>query len=132
MMQILATMIMVSDVYAFPSVPAGNFMITVSRPGFKKFEGKIVLRVGQEAIVNITLEPATTQVTVEVQAVTPVIEAGGATISDVKESERIKTLPLNGREITSLFTLTAGVSRTGGTQVNGLQAGSVMFLGDGV
>ncbi len=121
-----------SGLYAFPSLPAGNYIMTVERSGFKKYEGKLVLRVGQEATVNIGLEPATSQITVEVQAVTPVIESTGATISDTKESERIKTLPLNGREITSLFTLTPGVSRTGGTQINGLQAGSVMFLGDGI
>ncbi len=118
--------------YTFPSVPAGNYKIAVERAGFKKFEGSVVLRVGQEATINISLEPASSQVTVEVQAVTPVIETTGATLSDTKESERIKALPLNGREVTSLFTLTPGVSRTGGTQINGLQMGSVMFLGDGV
>jgi hypothetical protein len=121
-----------SGLYTFPSLPPGNYIITVERPGFKKYGGSIILRVGQEAVVNLSLEPASSQITVEVQAVTPVIETSGATIADVKESERIKTLPLNGREITSLFTLTAGVSRTGGTQVNGLQVGSVMFLGDGI
>ncbi len=121
-----------SGLYSFPSVAAGNYLMTVERAGFKRFEGKIVLRVGQEAIVNIVLEVASSQVTVEVQAVTPVIETSGSTLSDVKESERIKTLPLNGREITTLFTLTAGVTRTNGTQINGVQPGSVMFLGDGV
>jgi hypothetical protein len=69
---------------------------------------------------------------VEVKDETPVIETSTGTISASIESDQIRRLPLNGREITSLFGLTAGVTRTGGTQVNGLQTGSVMFLGDGV
>ncbi len=121
-----------AGLYSFPSIAAGNYVIQVERQGFKKFEGKMVLRVGQEASVNIGLEAAGGAVTVEVKDETPVVETSSATLSDIKESERIRTLPLNGREITALFSLTPGVTRTGGTQVNGLQTGSVMFLGDGV
>jgi hypothetical protein len=121
-----------AGLYTLPSVAAGNYKMTVERSGFKKFEGTVVLRVGQEASINITLEAAGSAITLDVKDETPVIETSSATLSDTKEMERIKTLPLNGREITSLFTLTAGVTRTNGTQVNGMQAGSVMFLGDGV
>ncbi|HVN79312.1 MAG TPA: TonB-dependent receptor [Terriglobia bacterium] len=121
-----------TGLYVFPSVPAGNYLITVEHSGFKKFEGKLVLRVGQEAVVDVNLVVATESVTVEVKDETPVIETSSGTIASNLESERIRTLPLNGREITTLFTLTAGVTRTNGTQVNGVQAGSVMFLGDGI
>jgi hypothetical protein len=121
-----------AGLYTFPSIPAGNYVIQVDRQGFKKFEGKLVLRVGQEATVDISLEAAGTAVTVEVVESTPVIETSSATLSDVKESDRIRTLPLNGRNIASLFSLTAGVSRTSGTQINGLQVGSIQFLADGV
>jgi len=121
-----------AGLYVFPSLAAGNYLITVEAKGFQKFEGKVVLRVGQQATVDIGLVVGAAGVTVEVKDETPVVEAGNATISDTKESERIKTLPLNGREITSLFSLTPGVTRTGGTQINGLQMGSVMFLGDGI
>ncbi len=121
-----------TGLYTFASVSAGNYLIALEHSGFKKFEGKLVLRVGQEATVNIDLVVATESVTVEVKDETPVIETSSGTLSSSIESERIRTLPLNGREITSLFTLTAGVTRTNGTQVNGLQTGSVMFLGDGI
>jgi hypothetical protein len=104
----------------------------VERQGFQKLSAAVVLRVGQEATVNLSLTPGGSTITVEVKDETPVIETSNATLSDIKESDRIRTLPLNGREITSLFSLTAGVTRNGGTQVNGLQTGSVMFLGDGV
>ena len=121
-----------AGLYVFPSIAAGNYLIMVEHAGFNKFEGKLVLRVGQQATVDINLVVGAASVTVEVRDETPVVETGSATLSDTKEWERIKTLPLNGREITSLFTLTPGVTRTGGTQINGLQTGSVMFLGDGI
>ncbi len=121
-----------TGLYAIPSLPAGNYSLIVEHAGFQKYESKLVLRVGQQLAVEIGLKLAAETTVVEVTDRTPVIEAASGTISDVKESERIKTLPLNGREITSLFALTPGVTRNGGTQVNGLQTGSVMFLGDGV
>ena len=47
-----------AGLYTLPSLSAGNYKMTVERSGFKKFEGTVVLRVGQEASVNITLEAA--------------------------------------------------------------------------
>ena len=121
-----------TGLYSIPSLPAGNYSLVVEHAGFQKYESKLVLRVGQQLTVEIGLKLAAETTVVEVTDITPAIETASGTISDVKESERIKTLPLNGREITSLFALTPGVTRNGGTQVNGLQTGSVMFLGDGV
>ena len=121
-----------AGLYALSSVPAGSYSLTVEHAGFQKYETKLVVRVGQHLDFEVGLKLATESTVVEVRDSTPVIETASGTLADVKESERIKTLPLNGREITSLFGLTPGVTRNGGTQVNGLQTGSVMFLGDGV
>jgi len=119
--------------YAFPSVPAGNYTVTAELTGFAKFEGKLVLRVGQEVTVDIRLAVGTQAVEVTVADSTPVVETSTSTLYDIKESARIETLPLNGRSIATLFALTPGVSREAGTtQVNGLQQGNVQFLADGV
>jgi hypothetical protein len=119
--------------YAFPSVPAGNYSVIAEMAGFTKFEGKLVLRVGQEATVDIRLTVGSQAVEVTVADSTPVVETSTSTLYDIKESERIETLPLNGRSIATLFALTPGVSREAGTtQVNGLQQGNVQFLADGV
>ncbi len=126
--------------YAFPSVPAGNYTLTAEMHGFSKFEGNLVLRVGQEAAIDIRLKVGEAAFEVTVVDSTPVVETSSSTLYDVKESERIETLPLNGRSIATLFALTPGVNRESGTstrepgttQVNGLQQGSVQFLADGV
>ncbi len=119
--------------YAFPSVPAGNYTVTAEMTGFAKFEGKLVLRVGQEVTLDIRIAVGTQAVEVTVADSTPVVETSTSTLYDIKESARIETLPLNGRSIATLFALTPGVNREAGTtQINGLQQGNVQFLADGV
>jgi hypothetical protein len=130
--QIRTTVSTDTGLYSFPSIPAGDYLISAENAGFQKYEAKLVVRVGQELTVDISLAVGATPVVVEVKDTTPAIETGSATLSDVKESRRIETLPLNGRNIATLFTLTPGVTSQGGTQVNGLQQGNVQFLADGV
>ena len=69
--------------------------------------------------------------TVEVKDETPVIETSSATLSDTKEMERIKPYP-SMAEKSPAFSPLRRASRERGTQINGMQTGSVMFLGDGV
>ncbi|HEY2933437.1 MAG TPA: TonB-dependent receptor [Acidobacteriota bacterium] len=121
-----------AGLYSFPSTPAANYVITVEHGGFEKYEGKLVLRVGQQLDVDIALKVAGQATQIVVQDTTPAVETASGTLSDVKESARIKQLPLNGRNIQTLFSLTPGVTTQGGTQVNGLQQGNVQFLADGV
>lgn len=119
--------------FAFPSVPPGNYSLTAEMNGFSKFQTNLVLRVGQDATINIRLTVGEAAFEVTVADSTPVVETSSSTLYDVKESERIETLPLNGRSIASLFALTPGVNRElNTTQVNGLQQGNVQFLADGV
>ncbi|RPI25664.1 MAG: TonB-dependent receptor, partial [Acidobacteria bacterium] len=119
--------------YSFPSVPAGNYTLTAEMHGFSKFQTNLTLRVGQDATVNVRLTVGEAAFEVTVADSTPVVEASTSTLYDVKESDRIKSLPLNGRSIVTLFSLTPGVSREQNTtQVNGLQQGNVQFLADGV
>ena len=60
------------------------------------------------------------------------IATEGMQVSDVKDSLRIHQLPLNGRFVTNLFDLTAGVEGGGNPRVNGLKVGSADMLLDGV
>ena len=60
--------------FVFPSLPAGEYRLTVTMPGMQKWEGQVLLRVGQQAVVDPTLqvERAAEQVTV-VGDVTPLV-----------------------------------------------------------
>ncbi len=53
-------------------------------------------------------------------------------VANVKDSLQIRQLPLNGRAITNLFDLTAGVEGGGNPRVNGMKVGSTEMTLDGV
>ena len=118
--------------YYLPSLPPGNYTLSVEAAGFRKWNGTLVLQVGETAIIDPKLEVGSVDTVVEVAGATPVIVLEGAAIGDVKDALRIQQLPLNGRSITNLFNLTAGVEGGGNPRINGLKVGSVEMLLDGV
>ncbi len=117
-------------IYYFGAVPIGSYKITVEKEGFQQWEGTFTLDVGQNAVVNPTLKVGTTTTVVEVNSVAAPIETQSGAVGDIKESSQIRDLPLNGRAVSSLFDLTAGVESSG-TRVNGMKVGSLDINMDG-
>ena len=95
-------------IYYLGALPRGPYMLIVEKDGFKKWEGKLELYVGQNAVVDPVLNVGSVQEVVAVTDVAPVITTQSAEISNVKDYERIRQLPLNGREVTLLLNLTPG------------------------
>ena len=66
------------------------------------------------------------------------METEGAQLSDVKTALQMHDLPLNGRQVSNLFTLTPGVeggqntSGGGNPRTNGLMVGATEMLLDGM
>jgi hypothetical protein len=118
--------------YYFGAIPPGAYTLAVEASGFKKWEGTLNVEVGQTLTIDPNLEVGTLGSTVEVSGAAPVISTEGMQVSDVKDSLRIHQLPLNGRFVTNLFDLTAGVEGGGNPRVNGLKVGSVEMLLDGI
>jgi len=118
--------------YQFSALQIGNYKLTVESPGFKKYEGTFALQAGQTAVVNPALEVGSVETVVEVSGAAPVINTVGMEIGDVKSAQQIKDLPLNGRFITNLFTLTPGVEGGSNPRVNGMKVGSTEMTLDGM
>ncbi len=119
-------------IYSISTLGAGNYRVTVESQGFKQWSGTLVLQTGQTAVVNATLELGSVDTVVEVTGAAPIINSESAEVGDVKDAQRIRQLPLNGRDITSLFTLTPGVEGGANPRVNGMKVGSAEMLLDGV
>ena len=124
-----------SGVYLFPSIQAGNYKLTVAAPGMQKWEGQATLRAGQQAEINATLSirQAAEEVTV-VGNVTELLTTTSATLATTVERQRIEQLPLNGRSIQSLLTVTVpGLEgSTAQPRVYGLRDSAMEFNQDGV
>src|SRR5438094_3541674 len=96
--------------YNVPLLPVGPYEITTTMPGFKQqVRSGINLVVGQEAVVDLTLEvgAAAEQVTVSEEA--PLVNTTTSSTSGVITEQQIKELPLNGRSFDQLIVLNAGV-----------------------
>src|SRR5688500_369132 len=84
--------------YLFPSLQTGSYKITAQVPGMQKWEGDLLLQVGQTAVVDpvLTIGATATEITV-VGDVTPLVTTANPTLGNVVERTRIDQLPLNGR-----------------------------------
>jgi hypothetical protein len=119
-------------IYYFGSVPIGPYTMTVEAAGFKKWSGTLNLEAGQTAVIDPAMEVGSVEATIEVTGAAPVLTTEGMGVNDVKDALRIHQLPLNGRSITNLFTLTPGVEGGGSPRVNGMKVGSTEMLLDGI
>jgi Carboxypeptidase regulatory-like domain/TonB-dependent Receptor Plug Domain len=105
-----------SGEFLVAGLPPGSVNVTVAAQGFKKYEAPgIVLRVGQKARNDVTLEvgATTTEVTVEGQNVAQV-ETQSSDLTGTVTGKQITQLQLNGRNFTQLVTLVPGVSNQTG------------------
>ena len=119
-------------IYYLGSVPRGPYTLHVELTGFKKWASKLELQVGQTAVVDVALELGNLETVVEVVGAAAPITTESSEVSDVKDFQRIRQLPLNERNITRLFDLTPGVEGGGNARVNGLKVGSLEIALDGV
>jgi outer membrane receptor protein involved in Fe transport len=124
--------------YTFTDLSPSQYIVKVSAQAFDTWEGRLTLRVSQEAVINASLKPGSAKETVTVTDVTPVLDAGDATLSDVKESTRIDTLPLQSSNFLNVLNFSPGVvsgsyaGQGGGyTRVNGITGGSMTYQIDG-
>jgi carboxypeptidase family protein len=102
--------------YNQSGLPAGQYDVTVTATGFKKYQAKRVkLDVAEKARVDVTLEvgAASTEVIVEGTAVAQV-ETQSSDLSGTVTGKQITQLELNNRNYTSLVTLVPGVSSAPG------------------
>jgi carboxypeptidase family protein/TonB-dependent receptor-like protein len=101
-----------AGLYAFPSLPVGNYRITVEMSGFKTANRMgAILQVDTPLVVDVTLEVGQASEVVNVEGAFEKLQTGNATIGNVVEQKAIENLPLNGRNPLSLITLEAGVTQ---------------------
>ena len=124
--------------YIFTALPPGNYSLKATAAGFSEWSGQLVLRVAQEAVVDIPLQTGSLKTVVEVPDVTPTINPESSSLADVKEASRIETLPLQTRNFLGILNFTPGVvangfagQGAGYTRVNGIPGGSMDYLVDG-
>ncbi len=115
--------------YSAPALGLGNYRVTASREGFQTvIRTGIVLAVGQDVVVDLTLTVGAVGQTLEVAGEVSPIESTSASLGSLVDSRTIRALPLNGRSYDQLALIQPGV-----TQLNpGTTTNSTLRVGTGV
>jgi hypothetical protein len=98
--------------FLFSLLQVGDYKVSVQATGFKSYASEVTLAAGDRARVNAVLSPGASTETVEVQSTTPALQSDTSTVGTLITSQATQNLPLNGRNVLNLITLSAGV--TGG------------------
>ena len=97
--------------FVLADLQVGGYKLEVSAAGFKKYEQTgIMLEVGQNVQINISLKIGTASQVVQVSADAAMVETQDTSISEVMDQQRIVDLPLNGRQATDLILLSGGAA----------------------
>lgn len=96
--------------YSFPDLAVGTYTVTAEEKGFKSFEKDgIVIDANSSIRVDIALEVGTVAEKVTVSTDVVQVETQSTQMGEVITSDRITSVPLNGRDFTDLLDLQPGV-----------------------
>lgn len=124
--------------YNAPNLTPGNYTVRAEAKGFKRIERQgVVIEVGHEVRVDLTVQPGEQNQTVTVTESVPLVETTNATMGGTLENADIVDLPLNGRDYQNLLSLRPGVQLYPGggpwTQsANGTRPDESVWMVDGI
>ena len=99
-----------AGVYAAPSLPVGQYKITVSKEGFQsQVKTGVEIVVGQSVEVDFALSVGALQQSVTVEVAPPPVSLSLQQTSGLVNQRQVKDLPLNGRSYDELVTLNPAI-----------------------
>src|SRR5262245_26004375 len=100
--------------YTLPNLPVGPYRLEASLPGFKTYvQTGIVLQVNSNPTIPVVLSLGAVTETIQVEANAAMVETNSNSVGQVIDQQRVIDLPLNGRNVTQLVTLSGGAVDVG-------------------
>jgi carboxypeptidase family protein len=124
--------------YNAPTLIPGTYIVRVEANGFKRMERQnVVLEVGKEVRVDLTVQPGEQSQSVTVTEAIPLVETTNATLGGTLNNTDINDMPLNGRNYQNLLNLRPGVvAQPGGSpwtqSTNNIRPDETAWMVDGV
>jgi hypothetical protein len=124
--------------YNAPNLTPGAYAVRAEAKGFKKIERQnVVIEVGKEVRVDLTVQPGEQEQTVTVTEAVPLVETTNATLGGTLDNADIVDMPLNGRNYQNLLALRPGVMiQPGGgpwsQSTNGVRPDESLWMVDGI
>jgi Carboxypeptidase regulatory-like domain len=102
--------------FTFVNLFPGTYRIDVEKAGFKHFaRTDVTVEVQQSTPVNAALQVGEVSQVVEVTSQTPLLQTEDASLGQVVEQRKADELPLNGRNIFNLITVSPAAVAQGGS-----------------
>jgi hypothetical protein len=96
--------------YVAPALPVGEYTVKAELPNFQsQLRQGIVLQVGRQAQVDLTLQVGNINQEVTIDTSVPALQTANAELSEIIDNARVTSLPLNGRQFVDLTLLSDNV-----------------------
>src|ERR1700722_18637149 len=134
--------------FSSPPLPPGSYSVSAEAQGFSKTIQNVTLQVDQHSRIDFSLKPGAVNESVTVEATAAIVETQSAEIGNVRPSQAVNDLPINGRDFFALTYLAPGASSSGtgftmsrgasnqlglqGVSVNGIRNGDSSTYFDGI
>ena len=106
--------------YVFPNIDPGTYTVTATAPGFQTYvKSGNVLEVGSNIAVNVALTIGSQDQKIEVKADGLALQTEDVSFKQTIDQQAITEMPLNGRQMTGLITLSGGASAAPGGDFTG-------------
>jgi hypothetical protein len=134
--------------YSSPPLQPGPYSVSAEFRGFAKTIQNVTLAVDQHSRLDFSLRPGAVNESVTVEANAAILETQSAELGNVRTSQAVNDLPINGRDFFALTYLAPGASSSGsgytmsrgasnqlglqGVSVNGIRNGDSTTYFDGI
>jgi hypothetical protein len=127
-----STMTNESGNYLLTQLPLGPYRLEAKKAGFQTYaQTGIVLQVGTNPVIPLSLSVGAVAESVEVQANVNQVETQNMGVGSVVENQRVIDLPLNGRQPTDLITLAGAAVQTGTSPSYAVKTGVMISVAGG-
>ena len=102
--------------FTFVNLFQGQYRVDVEKPGFKHFaRPTVAVEVQQDTRIDAALTVGQVSETIEVTSETPLLQTESSSLGQVVEQRKANELPLNGRNIFNLITISPAAVAQGGS-----------------
>ena len=103
--------------YLFSNLFQGKYRVDAEKTGFKRTaQTEVVVEIQQTSNINLTMQVGDVTQTVEVTSETPLLQPDDASLGQVIDGRKADELPLNGRNVFNLASLSPSVVPQGNSQ----------------
>jgi hypothetical protein len=118
--------------YALPALPVGDYDVRAEAPAFSpQVQQNLKVAIGQEAVVNFTLNVGSVAEAVTVTADAPLVETTSGSLGGLVDEQRVAELPLNGRNFNELVLLQTGIAIHKQTSLTSSTGAGLVFSSNG-